>query len=94
MNKNRMEGRRGAPSWHNTAKATGMPAEVNAAAVQWSNVPLPGEISPPKGGEKSAEAIVARLKRVGGLENARINNETRGATTQRRAEPMGRRLTP
>ena len=38
MNKNRIEGRHGAMSWHNTAKSIGMPVEVNAAAVRWSNV--------------------------------------------------------
>jgi len=43
MNKNRIEGRRGAMSWHNTAKSSGMPVEVNSAVVQWSNVSLPGE---------------------------------------------------
>ena len=35
-----------------------MPAEVNAAAVQQSNVSLPGEISPAQASEKSAEIIV------------------------------------
>ena len=50
--------RQGASRWHNTPKASGMPLEVNPAAVQWSNVPLPGEISPPRGGEKSAEVVV------------------------------------
>jgi hypothetical protein len=58
MDKNRIEGRHGASRWHNTPKATGMPVEVNAAAVQWSNVSLPGDISLSKDGEKSAEAIV------------------------------------
>ncbi len=58
MDKNRIEGRQGASRWHNTPKASGMPLEVNPAAVQWSNVPLPGEISPPRGGEKSAEVVV------------------------------------
>ena len=43
MDKNRIEGRHGASRWHNTPKATGMPVEVNAAAVRRSNVPLPGE---------------------------------------------------
>ncbi len=58
MDKNRIEGRHGAMRGHNTPKSTGMPVEVNAAAVQRSNVPLPGEISSSKDGEKSAEAIV------------------------------------
>lgn len=58
MNKNRIEGRHGATSWHNTAKSIGMPVEVNSAAVRWSNVQLPGEIPSLSGGGKSAEAIV------------------------------------
>lgn len=58
MDKNRIEGRHGATSWHNTAKPSGVPVEVNAAAVRWSNVPLPGEISPAPAGEKSAEVVV------------------------------------
>ena len=58
MDKNRIEGRHGASRWHNTPKATGMPVEVNAAAVQQSNVPLPGEISMSQDNEKSAEVIV------------------------------------
>jgi len=36
MNKNRIEGRHGAMSWHNTAKSTGLPVEVNAAVAQGS----------------------------------------------------------
>jgi len=71
-----------------------MLTEVNAAAVQWSNVSLPGEASSSKGSEESAEAIVVGLKRVGGQRMPELNNETRGATTQRRAEPMRRRTTP
>ena len=43
MDKNRIEGRHGAMSWHNTAKSSGMPVEVNPAAVRRSNVQLPGE---------------------------------------------------
>ncbi|MEM0966896.1 MAG: hypothetical protein AAGJ81_12160 [Verrucomicrobiota bacterium] len=45
MDKNRIEGRRTAVSWHNTAKPNGSRAEVNAAVVQGSIVPLPGEVS-------------------------------------------------
>ena len=75
MDKNRIEGRHGASRWHNTPKATGMPVEVNAAAVQQSNVPLPGEISSSKDGEKSAEVILVgqragvrmHIKIAGGL---------------------------
>ena len=58
MDKNRIQGRQGASRWHNTPKASGMPLEVNPAAVQRSNVPLPGEISPASAGEKSAEVVV------------------------------------
>jgi hypothetical protein len=79
MDKNRIEGRHGAPRWHNTPKASGMPVEVNAAAVQWSNVSLPGEISVAKAVEKSAEAIVIG-ETSRGLEDARLNYETGGLT--------------
>lgn len=75
MNKNRIEGRRGASRWHNTPKASGVLTEVNAAAVRWSNVLLPGEISPSKGGEKSAEVIVIE-ETSRGLREARVNYET------------------
>ena len=79
MDKNRIEGRHGAMSWHNTAKSTGMPVEVNPAAVRWSNVQLPGEISPAQADEKSAEIIViAEMSR--GLEDARSNIDTGGLT--------------
>lgn len=58
MDKNCIEGRHGAMSWHNTTKSSGMPVEVNAAAVRQSNVSLPGEISPAQAAEKSAKIIV------------------------------------
>ena len=77
MDKNRIEGRQGASRWHNTPKASGMPLEVNTAAVRRSSVPLPGEIPPPEGGGKSAEAIVAGGTSRG-LEDARSNYETGG----------------
>jgi len=79
MNKNRIEGRQGAPRWHNTPKASGMPLEVNAAAVRRSNVLLPGEIRSEKSGRKSAEAIVVE-ESSRGLGYARLNNETGGLT--------------
>ena len=79
MDKNRIEGRHGVISWHNTAKSTGLPVEVNAAAVRRSNVPLPGEISSSKGDEKSAEAIVVE-ETSRGLEDARSNYETGSLT--------------
>ncbi len=58
MDKNRIEGRHGAMSGHNTTKSSGMPVEVNAAAVQRSNVSLPGEVCTGKPVQESAEAIV------------------------------------
>ena len=76
MDKNRIEGRYGATSWHNTAKSSGMPVEVNAAAVRWSNVQLPGEISRASAREKSAEVIVVGKTSRG--RDARINNDTGG----------------
>jgi len=79
MDKNRIEGRQGASRWHNTPKASGVPLEVNAAAVRWSNVLLPGEIPSPGGGGKSAEAIVVE-EPSRGLEDARSNCATGGLT--------------
>ncbi len=79
MDKNRIEGRQGASRWHNTPKASGVPLEVNAAAVRWSNVLLPGEIPPSSGGGKSAEAVVVE-ESSRGLEDARSNCETGGLT--------------
>ncbi len=76
MNKKRIEGQHGAPRGHNTPKATGVPVEVNAAAVRRSKVPLPGEICPEKFWQKSVEVIVPR-SRTGGLEYARLNWATR-----------------
>jgi len=76
MDKNRIEGRYGATSWHNTAKSSGVPVEVNAAAVRWSNVPLPGEISRASAPEKSAEVIVVGKTSRG--RDARANNDTGG----------------
>ena len=62
MNKNHIEGRHDGTSWHDTAKSTGSVVEVNVAVVQGSNALLPGEILPPRGGGKSAEAVVASNK--------------------------------
>ena len=45
MDKKRIQGRRIAMSWHNTAKSFGSCAEVNTAVVQGSIVFLPGEAS-------------------------------------------------
>ena len=76
MDKNRIEGRHGASRGHNTPKTTGMPVEVNSAAVRRSNVQLPGEISPAKAAEKSAEVIVVGKTSRG--QGARSNNDTGG----------------
>ena len=77
MDKNRIEGRHGAMSWHNTAKSSGVPVEVNAAAVRWSNVQLPGEIPPLSGGGKSAEVVVVG-KTSRGWKCTRLNIATGG----------------
>jgi hypothetical protein len=58
MDKNRIEGRHGTTSWHNAAKSSGLPVEVNVAVVQGSIAFLPGEISTAQAEEKSADAIV------------------------------------
>ena len=76
MDKNRIEGRHGASRGHNTPKTSGVPVEVNPAAVQWSNVQLPGEISPSQDSEKSAEVIVVGKTSRG--RDARSNNDTGG----------------
>ena len=59
---------------HNTPKSSGMPVEVNAAAVQWSNVSLPGEIHSEQSERKSAEVIVAEETSRG--QHARLTNDT------------------
>jgi len=56
-----------------------MCVKVNAAAVQWSNVSLPGEICIGKPVQKSAEAIVIE-ETSRGLEDARLNYETGSLT--------------
>ena len=89
MDKNRIEGRYGTTSWHNTAKSSGLPAEVNAVVVQGSIVPLPGEIWRERSGQKSAEAIVVGETRRSADEHSKIA----GGLTQRRAELYGSALT-
>ena len=82
MDKNRIKGRHGTTSWHNTAKSSGLPVEVNAVVVQGSIVFLPGETCRERSGQESAEAIV-----VG--ETSRSTNEhskIAGGLTQRRAD--------
>lgn len=60
MNKNRIEGRRVAVSWHHTAKPFGSRTEVNAAVVQGSIERLPREASTGSDyGLKSAKRIIA-----------------------------------
>jgi hypothetical protein len=56
-----------------------MLVEVNAVAVQQSNVLLPGEVCTGKPVQKSAEAIVIE-ETSRGLEEARLNDETGGLT--------------
>ena len=68
MNKNRIEGRRVAVSWHNTAKPFGSRTEVNAAVVQGSIERLPREAS--TGSDyrfKSARRLVARPVAISGV---------------------------
>ena len=82
MNKNRIEGRYGTTSWHNTAKSSGLPVEVNAAVVQGSITLLPGEACRERSGQESAEAIV-----VGDTSrSAESHVKIAGSLTQRRAE--------
>ena len=76
MDKNRIEGRHGASRGHNTPKTSGVPVEVNPAAVRRSNVQLPGEISRASAREKSAEVIVVGKTSRG--RDARSNNDTGG----------------
>ena len=58
MNKNLIEGRCDGASWHHPAKPTGEVVEVNQAVVRGRTVFFPGEVSPVRAGEKSAEVIV------------------------------------
>ena len=91
MDKNCIEGRHGATSWHNTAKSSGMPVEVNAAAVQQSNVPLPGEISSSKDGEKSADAIVVEETSRSADEHSKVagaTHPTKGRTDEEGIDPV------
>jgi len=90
MDKNRIEGRHGAMSWHNTAKSAGMPVEVNAVAVRRSNVQLPGEIPPLSGGGKSAEAIVVEETSRSADEHSKIAGAThpmKGRTNEEGIDP-------
>ena len=73
MNKNLIEGRCDEASWPNTAKPFGLVAQVNEAVVRGRTVFLPGEISPVRAGEKSAEVIVVCDKP--GAVMARLNSQ-------------------
>ena len=70
MDKNRIEGRYGTTSWHNTAKSSGLPVEVNAVVVQESIVPLPGDpilsllVYGCESSEKVSEAAQRRPERL------------------------------
>ena len=77
MNKNLMRGRRGGKSWHNTAKSCHSAAEVNEAVGWWRIASLPGEISPSRDGEKSAEVIV-----VGKRAGVRTHSKMAGGLTR------------
>ena len=90
MDKNRIEGRYGTTSWHNTAKSSGLPVEVNAVVARGSITLLPGEACRERSGQESAEAIVVEEMSRG--RDARVNNDT-GRLTQRRAELHGNVLT-
>jgi hypothetical protein len=90
MDKNRIEGRHGASRGHNTPKTPGMPVEVNSAAVRWSNVQLPGEISRASAREKSAEVIVVGKTSRG--RDARSNNDTGGLTPLRSVHAIRLRI--
>ena len=72
MNKNLIEGRCDGASWHHPAKPTGEVVEVNQAVVRGRTVFFPGEVSPVRAGEKSAEAIVVGDKP--GAVMARLNS--------------------
>ena len=99
MDKNRIKGRYGTTSWHNTAKSSGLPVEVNAAVVQGSIAFLPGEpersgdgrrqTCRERSGQESAEAIVVGDTSRSADEHSKIA----GGLTQRRAEPYGSVLT-
>ena len=77
MNKKLMRGRRDGKSWHNTAKSRHSVAEVNETVGWWRTTFLPGEISPSRGGEKSAEVIV-----VGQRAGVRMHSKVAGGLTR------------
>ncbi len=82
MNKNPIEGRSGAVSWHTTAKPFVSAREVNGEVVWWRTAFLPGEACRERSGQESAEAIV-----VGDTSrSAELHVKIAGSLTQRRAE--------
>ena len=81
--------RYGTTSWHNTAKAAGMPVEVNAVVAQGGITLLPGETCRERSGQESAEAIVVGETSRSANEHSKIA----GGLTQRRAELHGNVLT-
>lgn len=83
MNKNRIQGRHEATSWHNTAKSTGLLVEVNAEVMPGSSVFLPGETCLVPSRQESAEAIVAGpLPRW----STPVKGRTNGASSDRRQD--------
>ena len=79
MDKNRIEGRPGEASWHNTAKPSDPVREVNAAVVRRRTAFLPGEIPTGQPEGKSAEAIVpGREPGAGDRPLKQRNRKTRG----------------
>ena len=62
-----------------------MPLEVNPAAVQRSNVPLPREISRPSVREKSAEVIV--VEETSRSANQRSNHPMKDRTDEEGFDP-------
>ena len=77
-------------SWHNTPKASGMPLEVNAAAVRQSNVPLPEEWersghSLPQAARRASEARQIRSERSG-QKSAEPRDEVASRRLPRRGE--------
>ena len=73
MNKNLIEGRCDGASWHHPAKPPGEVVEVNQAVVRGRTVFFPGEVSPVRAGEKSAEVIEVRDQP--GAVMARLNSQ-------------------
>ena len=91
MDKNRIEGRYGTTSWHNTAKSSGLPVEVNAAVVQGSIAFLPGETCRERSGQESAEAIVVGVtSRSANEHNARVRGGTESRHDGKHVGAQGR----